>query len=128
MKWRLRSAVKKQLFADALQNSCSAIFTVKHLCRSLFNNYWKETPTRGFSFEYCEIFKKTAFLWNTSSSCSLLLNKTIVVRDRKIVWKHGSYCWYFRLNLIYLGWPYRVYIKTAKNGDFCWELLSKNYF
>ena len=24
-----------------------------------------------------------------------------------------------RLNLEYLGWPYRDYIKIAKNGDFC---------
>ena len=26
----------------------------------------------------------------------------------------------------YPGWPYRAYIKTAKNGDFCEELLSEN--
>ena len=25
-------------------------------------------------------------------------------------------------------WPYRAYIITAKNGDFCEELLSENYF
>ena len=25
-----------------------------------------------------------------------------------------------------MGWPYRVYIKTAKNGDFCEELLSES--
>ena len=41
--------------------------------------------------------------------------------------KHG-YCWYFRLNLKYLGWPYREYIKTVKNGGFCEELLSKSDF
>ena len=34
----------------------------------------------------------------------------------------------FRLNLNYLGWPYRAYIKTAKNGNFCEELLSENDF
>ena len=50
---------------------------------------------------------KINFCWN------------IVIRNGKIVWKHGAYCWYFRLNLKHLGWPYRVYIKTAKNGDFC---------
>ena len=44
------------------------------------------------------------------------------------IWKHGPYRWYFRLNLKYLWWPYRVYIKTAKNGDFCEELLSENDF
>ena len=43
----------------------------------------------------------------------------IVIRNGKIVWKHGPYCWYFRLNLKYFGWPYRAYIRTAKNGDFC---------
>ena len=51
----------------------------------------------------------------------------IVIRNGKIVWKHGPYCWYFRLNLKYLGWPYRAYIKTAKNGV-CEELLSENDF
>ena len=52
----------------------------------------------------------------------------IVTRNGKIVWKHGPNCWYFRLNLIYLGWPYKAYIKRAKNGDFCEELLSENDF
>ena len=51
-----------------------------------------------------------------------------VIRNRKTVWKHGPYCWYFRLNLKYLGWSYRAYIKAAKNGDFCEELLSENDF
>ena len=51
---------------------------------------------------------------------------TIVIRNGKIVWKHGPYCWYFCLNLEYLGWPNRAYIKTAKNGNFCGEFLSKN--
>ena len=27
-----------------------------------------------------------------------------------------------------MGWPYREYIKTAKNGSFCEELLSENDF
>ena len=27
-----------------------------------------------------------------------------------------------------LGWPYRAYIKTAKNGDLCESLLSENDF
>ena len=34
----------------------------------------------------------------------------------------------FLLNLKYLGWPYREYIKTAKNGGFCEGLLSENGF
>ena len=49
----------------------------------------------------------------------------IVIRNGKIVWKHGLYCWYFRLNLKCLGWPYRKYIKTAKSGGFCEELNLK---
>ena len=32
------------------------------------------------------------------------------------------------MNLKFLGWAYREYIKTAKNGDFCEELLSENGF
>ena len=52
---------------------------------------------------------------------------TIVIRNGKIVWKHGPYCWYFRLTLKYLGWPYRAYIKTAKNGGFYEELLSQKW-
>ena len=46
----------------------------------------------------------------------------------KIVWKHGPYCCCFRLNLKYLGWLFSEYIKTAKNGGFCEELLSENDF
>ena len=38
------------------------------------------------------------------------------------------YYWFFRLNLKYLGWPYRVYIRTAKNCGFCEELLNANDF
>ena len=52
----------------------------------------------------------------------------IAIRNAKIVRKHGPYRWYFRLNLKCLVWPYRAYIKTAKNGDFYEELLSENNF
>ena len=40
----------------------------------------------------------------------------------------GSTVDIFFSNLKYLGWPYREYIKTAKNGGFRDELLSKNDF
>ena len=53
---------------------------------------------------------------------------TIVTRNGKIVWKHRSHCWYFFLNLKYLGWPYKEYMKTAKIGSFCEESLSENDF
>ena len=46
----------------------------------------------------------------------------IVIRNKKIVWKHGPYCWYFRLNLKYLGWLYREYIN--KNSQKQWILLG----
>ena len=49
------------------------------------------------------------------------------MRNRNIVWKNGPYYHYFRLNLKYLGWPHRAYIKTAKNGYFCDELLSEKW-
>ena len=55
-------------------------------------------------------------------------SRGIVIRNGKIVWKLGPYCWYFPLNLTYLGWPYRAYTKTGKNGNICEELLSKNDF
>ena len=56
----------------------------------------------------------------------IVLLHIIVIKNGKIVWKHEPYC--FHLNLKYLGWLYRAYIKTAKNGDFCEELLSENDF
>ena len=49
--------VQKQKFADVEK---SPKFTVKHLCQSLFCNE-KETPTKVFSCEYCEIFKNIYF-------------------------------------------------------------------
>ena len=48
---------------------------------------------------------------NFLKNCS----KTIVIRNGKIVWK-------------YLGWPYRAYIKKAKNDYFWEELASENDF
>ena len=50
------------------------------------------------------------------------------IRNGKIVWNQGPYCWYFRVDVKHLQWPYREYIKTAKNGGFCEELHSENDF
>ena len=58
----------------------------------------------------------------------ITIHLIIVVRNGKIVWKRGPCCWYFRLNLKYLGWPYRAYIKISQNGDFLEELLRVNEF
>ena len=59
--------------------------------------------------------------------CVVVLDFYIVIRNGKIVWKHGPYCWYFCLNLKYLGLS-KTYTKTAKNGDFCEELHNENNF
>ena len=56
------------------------------------------------------------------------LSRYIVIRNGKIVWKHGPCYWYFRLNLKYLGWPYREFIKTVKKWWLCEELLSETNF
>ena len=71
----------------------------------------------------------TAWLNQTKSCKSLSVSKHFFdwnIVNGKIVWKHGPLC--FCLNFSYLGWTYRTYIKTAKNGDFCEELLSENEF
>ena len=50
---------------------------------------------------------------------------SIVIRNGKIVWKHGTYSLFFRSNLEYPGWPYREYIRKAKNSGFCENCLVK---
>ena len=79
---------------------------------------------------YSEIigFSQPGYICTVSRSEECKDSWSIVIRNRKILWKHGPYCWYFRLNLKYLGWPYRTYIKTAKNCDFREELLIENDF
>ena len=52
--------------------------------------------------------RKSNYYWTTP------VFFTIIIRNRKIVGKHGSYCWYFCLNLKFLGWPSRKYIKIVK--------------
>ena len=49
-------------------------------------------------------------------------------KKRKDSLETGLHCWYFRLNLKYLGWPYRKYIKTAEKVVFCEEFLNENDF
>ena len=45
----------------------------------------------------------------------------IVIRNRKIVCKHGPCCWYFCLNLKFVGWQYREYSKK-------WLLSVRTFF
>ena len=50
----------------------------------------------------------------------------IVIRNRKVVWKHGSYLLIFLLECQISGVTYREYIKTAKSDNLPEELLSEN--
>ena len=52
------------------------------------------------------------------------MHSAIVIRNGK----HGPSCWYFRLYLEFLGWPYSEYIKTANKGCFQWGFLIADYF
>ena len=68
-----------------------------------------------FSFIYLRAFFK---MFQSSFSerrpvdrCFCIVSFIIVIRNGKIVGKHGPYCWYFRLNLKSLEWTYREYIK-----------------
>ena len=45
---------------------------------------------------------------------------------RQDILKTRDVCWYFHLNLKYLGCSYKAFIETAKNGNFCEELPSEN--
>ena len=45
--------------------------------------------------------------------------KTIVIRNGKIVRKHGPYLLIFSLEPEISGVDVKAYIKTAKNGNFC---------
>ena len=54
----------------------------------------------------------------------MFLQYIIVTRSGKVVFKQGPHCWFFRLNLKFLLWPYRRYIKIAKNGCFQGQISS----
>ena len=81
----------------------------------------------SFSFHYFELVACNTINKNES----IHLNSwpgTLIIRNRKIIWKHRSFLLIFWLELEIFGvagWPYREYIKTAKNGSFCEELLGE---
>ena len=83
-----------------------------------------ELPEVAYTFK---VFSRlsSANLWTAATKVRYWI---IVIRNQKIVWKHRPYCWYFCLNLKYLGCPCREYTKTSKNGGFFEELLSENDF
>ena len=88
-------------------------------------------PIKDFSSK-CDqnnIQEKTSFFVQWMILFINILNYcNIFIRNGKIGWKRGVYCWYFCLNLKYLGWPYKECIKRAKSGGFCQELLSETNF
>ena len=48
----------------------------------------------------------------------------IVIINGKIVWKHGPCCWYFRLNLEYLGWLYKSIHQNSKKWQLLWGIAQ----
>ena len=55
---------------------------------------------------------------------------SLVIRNRKMVWKHRSYFSIFslKLEIFVVPVPVQRIHQTAKNGTFCEELLSENDF
>ena len=90
--------------------------------------YWesKEKLLKSFKPITCpgEFFWSN--IWSDSTEQRLRTIST-VIRNRKIAWKHGPYCWYFCLNLKYMWRPYGEYIKTTKNCGFCEKLQFENW-
>ena len=79
-------------------------------------------------FSLISVMENRLFSWKPASSASTVTELAVtVIRNCERYFGNTS-CWYFCLNLKYLGWPYRVYIKTAKNGGFCEECFIENDF
>ena len=56
------------------------------------------------------------FIFDCSVSCTPTIDLQcyfIAIRNGKIMWKHGPYCWYSCLNLTFLGWSYKEYIEMT---------------
>ena len=75
-------------------------------------------------FSSSERFNQYLFLMHLNFLRKITL---IVIRNRKI-WKHGPYYWHFRLNLKYLGWPYKEYIKNSEKCWLSWEIAQWKWF
>ena len=72
--------------------------------------------------------KLRSYFFLTSLFLNLFLNifnNNIIIRNGKIVWKHGPYCWYFCSNLKYPGSQYKEHMKTTKMMDFVRNCLIK---
>ena len=126
-----------------MENRCTFLLAKEQTWKRIFNTNSELSQNRTekqimlskttinwlFSDKWCYLFI-ACFDWKIRvfQQTVVRVYYMIVIRNGKIVWKHGPCCWYFHLNLKYLEWSYRAFIKTAKNGNFCQELLSKNDF
>ena len=111
--WNLRNlnyhiapeAVARMLSVKNGALNIFAKFARKHLCHSLFLK--KETLAHVFSYEFCEIFKKTLFYKNTSGgrfSISLLTQSFLHCRATLLklnVLNSEHYCQWLFLSSVY---------------------------
>ena len=79
----------------------------------------KECFSREFSYVFLDAFRIKLLYYRTPLNIYFFL-LNIVIKNRKIVWKHEPYCWYFRLNL-------NIH-QNSKKWWLFWELLNENDF
>ena len=103
--WNSRNYPAKTLSLCNLRNTSSYFLGYKK---------WKSNYSMQL-FNLDKYFLIFEFLATMASSTvkneNINLNswyQCIVIRKKKIIWKHRSYCWYFHLNLKYLGWLYKT--------------------
>ena len=95
----------------------------KWICNLLSTNHFQSVENY--------LFRTASILWEWGKSTPQLkipaFKKTIVIRNGKIVWKHGPivdiFAWTWN---IWGGCMHREHIKGAQNGGFCEKLLSEN--
>ena len=128
-KWKIRSIWYKRIYYEILRiivlnKPFITFFSWKSINFSqiVFNNkkFTKNKWKNHTKFEQIPIELDSDLRF-----CDKLLRFFIVIRNQKIVWKHGPHCWYFRLNLKYFGCSFRKYIKTAKMVAFVRNCLVK---
>ena len=112
-------AIKSKSKNDAIEykkHNNLALKLKKRCKKGFFNNLETKITLNRFG----------QFLSHISPINMQRVMQIIVIRYGMTVWKRSPNCWCFLLNLEYPGLPYRAYIKTAKNDNFCEELLSEN--
>ena len=73
----------------------------------------------------CNFLRSKNYANKMASTSSALYHTQKKRKDSLVI---RPYCRYFRLNLKYLGWSYKEYIKTRKNSAFCEGLVDENDF